>query len=97
MNRKALYPGSFDPFTNGHLDLVERAGLLFDRVIVAVAVNAAKSPIFSMEERCAVKYDKGACITQMKVIVHRRPARIHLDLTGCYGNKFLFFSCKRII
>jgi len=50
--KTVLYPGSFDPFTNGHLDLVERAGLLFDRVIVAVAVNAAKSPIFSMQERC---------------------------------------------
>ena len=50
--KTVLYPGSFDPFTNGHLDLVERAGLLFDRVIVAVAVNAAKSPIFTMQERC---------------------------------------------
>ena len=54
MKRIALFPGSFDPFTNGHLDLVERAGLLFDRVIVAVAINAAKSPIFTMEERCAL-------------------------------------------
>ena len=50
--KTVLYPGSFDPFTNGHLDLVERAGALFDRVIVAVAVNAAKSPVFTMEERC---------------------------------------------
>lgn len=50
--KTVLYPGSFDPFTNGHLDLVERAGLLFDRVIVAVAVNAAKSPVFTMDERC---------------------------------------------
>ena len=50
--KTVLYPGSFDPFTNGHLDLVERAGMLFDRVIVAVAVNAAKAPIFTMQERC---------------------------------------------
>lgn len=50
--KTVLYPGSFDPFTNGHLDLVERAGQLFDRVVVAVAVNAAKSPMFTMQERC---------------------------------------------
>ncbi len=49
--KTVLYPGSFDPFTNGHLDLVTRAGLLFDQVIVAVAVNAEKSPMFTMEER----------------------------------------------
>jgi len=49
--KTVLYPGSFDPFTNGHLDLVVRAGLLFDRVIVAVAVNSAKNPMFTMEER----------------------------------------------
>ena len=50
--KTVLYPGSFDPFTNGHLDLVTRAGQLFDRVIVAVAVNSAKNPLFTMEERC---------------------------------------------
>ena len=49
--RTVLYPGSFDPFTNGHYDLVQRAVQLFDKVIVAVAVNAGKSPMFSLEER----------------------------------------------
>jgi len=49
--KTVLYPGSFDPFTNGHLDLVVRAGLLFDQVIVAIAVNSEKSPMFTMEER----------------------------------------------
>ena len=43
--KTVLYPGSFDPFTNGHRDLVVRAGLLFDQVIVAVAVNSEKSPL----------------------------------------------------
>jgi pantetheine-phosphate adenylyltransferase len=47
----AVYPGSFDPITNGHLDIVRRAGHLFDRVIVAVATNAEKEPLFSVEER----------------------------------------------
>ncbi len=49
--KRVLYPGSFDPFTNGHLDLVERAAQLFDQVIVAVAVNLEKSPMFTLEER----------------------------------------------
>ena len=49
--KTVLYPGSFDPFTNGHYDLVCRAAQLFDKVIVAVAVNAGKSPMFSLEER----------------------------------------------
>ena len=49
--RTVIYPGSFDPLTNGHLDLVQRAAKLFDRVVVAVAKNADKTPLFSLSER----------------------------------------------
>jgi len=49
--KRAIYPGSFDPVTNGHLDLIERALKIFDEVIVAVARNAEKKPLFSTEER----------------------------------------------
>ena len=49
--RTVIYPGSFDPLTNGHLDVVERASKLFDRVIVAVAANADKQPMFTQAER----------------------------------------------
>ena len=49
--RTVIYPGSFDPLTNGHLDVVERASKLFDRVIVAVAANADKRPMFTQAER----------------------------------------------
>ena len=49
--RTAIYPGSFDPLTNGHLDVIERAVKLFDRVVVAVAKNESKHPLFSLEER----------------------------------------------
>jgi pantetheine-phosphate adenylyltransferase len=49
--RTAIYPGTFDPVTNGHLDLIERANKLFDRVIVAVASNASKKPLFTLKER----------------------------------------------
>jgi|SRR6266404_4911000 pantetheine-phosphate adenylyltransferase len=49
--RRAIYPGSFDPVTNGHLDVAERARKLFDEVIVSVAHNDEKQPLFSLEER----------------------------------------------
>lgn len=51
MKRTALYPGSFDPLTNGHLDILERAVKMYDRVIVTVAVNNQKKSVFSGEER----------------------------------------------
>jgi pantetheine-phosphate adenylyltransferase len=49
--RRAIYPGSFDPVTNGHLDVIERARKLFDEVVVAVAHNDEKQPLFSLAER----------------------------------------------
>jgi pantetheine-phosphate adenylyltransferase len=48
---KAIYPGSFDPLTNGHLDLIARGAKLFDHLVVAVLQNASKSPVFSASER----------------------------------------------
>ncbi len=47
----AIYPGSFDPPTYGHIDLIERASVLFDKVVVGVLVNSSKTPLFSVEER----------------------------------------------
>ncbi len=49
--RTAIYPGSFDPLTNGHLDVIQRATKLFDKVIVAVAKSESKQPLFDLEER----------------------------------------------
>lgn len=50
-NRSVLYPGTFDPITNGHHDLIRRAAELFDRVVVAVAADTGKEPAFNLEER----------------------------------------------
>ncbi|MBA2848114.1 pantetheine-phosphate adenylyltransferase [Thermosulfuriphilus ammonigenes] len=49
--RIAIYPGTFDPITNGHLDVIQRGVRLFDRLIVAIGLNPAKKPLFSLEER----------------------------------------------
>jgi pantetheine-phosphate adenylyltransferase len=50
----AIYPGTFDPLTNGHVDIIARGARLFDRIIVAVLVNAEKSPLFTMTERLEI-------------------------------------------
>ena len=67
--KTVLYPGSFDPFTNGHYDLVCRAAQLFDKVIVAVAVNAGKSPMFSLEERRTLIEECCANLPSVEVVV----------------------------
>src|SRR5215467_12264173 len=54
MTTLAIYPGSFDPLTNGHVDIILRGARLFDRIVVAILVNAEKSPLFSMPERVEI-------------------------------------------
>ncbi|HJT80124.1 MAG TPA: pantetheine-phosphate adenylyltransferase [Chthoniobacterales bacterium] len=55
--RRAIYPGSFDPVTNGHLDVIARARKLFDEVVVAVALNIEKDPLFNLDERLQLLRD----------------------------------------
>ena len=57
----AMYPGSFDPVTNGHLDIIKRSSRMFDKVIVAVLVNSAKTPLFTVEERVAMLTSHTCC------------------------------------
>jgi pantetheine-phosphate adenylyltransferase len=54
MSTLAVYPGSFDPLTNGHVDIITRGARLFDRIIVAILVNAEKTPLFNMAERVEI-------------------------------------------
>ena len=54
MSTLAVYPGSFDPLTNGHVDIITRGARLFDRIIVAILVNAEKAPLFSIAERVEI-------------------------------------------
>jgi pantetheine-phosphate adenylyltransferase len=65
--RTAIYPGSFDPITNGHLDVVQRATKLFDRVIVAVAKSEGKQPLFTHEERVEMVESATGHLPQVEV------------------------------
>lgn len=68
MNSSAIYPGTFDPITNGHIDIVARAAKVFPRVIVAIAVNLNKTPLFTIEER--VELVKQVTLEYANVEVH---------------------------
>jgi pantetheine-phosphate adenylyltransferase len=65
--KRAIYPGSFDPVTNGHLDIVQRAASVFDEVIVAVAVNLGKAPMFTTEERMEMLREACAHISNVRI------------------------------
>jgi pantetheine-phosphate adenylyltransferase len=85
MTRRAIYPGTFDPVTYGHIDLIKRARPLFDQVIVAVAHNPGKAPLFSVDERVrllrrATKGMPGVRVEQFNSLVvdyaRRRGAKV---------------------
>ena len=67
IKRKAVYPGTFDPITYGHLDLLKRATKIFDEVVVAVAHSANKAPLFSVDERVSMVKKAVAGIENVKV------------------------------
>ena len=56
-SRLAVYPGSFDPLTNGHVDIIQRGARLFDRIVIAILLNLEKAPLFSVDERVAIARD----------------------------------------
>ncbi|TEU24770.1 pantetheine-phosphate adenylyltransferase [Alkanindiges illinoisensis] len=68
MATKVLYPGTFDPITNGHVDLVVRASKMFDEVVVAIAAGHHKNPVFSLEQRVALAQQSLSDLKNIKVI-----------------------------
>lgn len=68
MATKVLYPGTFDPITNGHVDLVVRAAKMFDEVVVAIAAGHHKNPVFSLEQRVALAEQSLSELKNIKVI-----------------------------
>ncbi|MDD2385112.1 MAG: pantetheine-phosphate adenylyltransferase [Sulfurospirillaceae bacterium] len=67
MRRIAIYPGTFDPITNGHIDVIRRAKMLFDKVLVAVAISEEKRPLFSIETRVKMVQEAIADINGVEV------------------------------
>jgi pantetheine-phosphate adenylyltransferase len=68
MARVGLYPGTFDPMTNGHLDIIGRAVKLVDKLVIGVAINEGKGPMFSLEERVAIVRDETAHLQKIAQI-----------------------------
>jgi pantetheine-phosphate adenylyltransferase len=68
MSSIVIYPGTFDPITNGHVDLVERASKLFEKIIVAVAINKGKTPLLTLDERVSITQEVLAPIKNVVVI-----------------------------
>jgi len=68
LNKIALYPGTFDPITNGHFDIIERALGLFDEVIIAVAISQDKKPMFTLEERILMTKEAVKGLKNIKVV-----------------------------
>lgn len=68
--RRAIYPGSFDPITYGHIDIIKRASEMFDELIVAVLINKGKSPLFSIEERVNIIEEALKDIQNVRVLCY---------------------------
>ena len=68
MTARALYPGTFDPITKGHIDLAERASRMFDELVIAIAASASKEPLFSLEERLRLTENALAHIENASVV-----------------------------
>jgi len=72
VHRVGLYPGTFDPITNGHLDIIQRAAKLVDNLVIGIAINKDKGPLFSLDERVAMVKDITAPL-QQRIAVEVRP------------------------
>lgn len=68
MSTKAIYPGTFDPITNGHIDIVTRAASMFDKVLLAIAASPSKKPMFTLDERIALAEQATAHLVNVEVI-----------------------------
>lgn len=77
---KAIYPGSFDPITNGHLDIIKRGSRYFDELIVAVMTNSSKKTLFSVDERLLMVSDAVKSFSNVKVVAVERELTVNVAL-----------------
>ncbi|SPC38603.1 pantetheine-phosphate adenylyltransferase [Latilactobacillus fuchuensis] len=87
MSKIALFPGSFDPFTKGHLDTVQRASQLFDQVIIAVMTNAAKQPLFDSPTKVALIAEVTTDLPNVQVVA--QPKTLTADFARQVGARYL--------
>ncbi|OIP98552.1 pantetheine-phosphate adenylyltransferase [Candidatus Wirthbacteria bacterium CG2_30_54_11] len=105
---KAIYPGTFDPITNGHLDILTRAAGLFDEVILAIYANPQKTTFFSVEERVALAKESSAPLPQVQVVSfhdqlmidYARSIQAHVIIRGLraisdFENEFSYAQANR--
>lgn len=83
LTNTVVYPGTFDPITNGHVDLVERAAKLFERVVVAIATSEKKAPLFALEERVALAE---ACLQHVPCVEVKPFAGLLIDFVSEQGS-----------
>ena len=89
---KAVYPGSFDPITNGHLNIINRASKLYDELIVLVAISPAKKPFFSIEEKVNMIKDSVKDLPNVKIDFYNR-IFFQIFFTAIFCNSSYYGSC----
>jgi len=93
MNKIALYPGTFDPITNGHFDIIKRALNLFDEVIVAVAISKEKTPVFTLDERIKMVQNS---VSELKGITVVGFDNLTVDLAKKYNANILIRGLRAV-
>ena len=93
MNITAVYPGTFDPVTNGHIDLIERASTLFDKLIVGVAENPGKGATFSLEERVSMTTEVLANLPNVEVIGFNS---LLVDFVAAHGARVILRGLRAV-
>ncbi|WP_086312881.1 phosphopantetheine adenylyltransferase [Enterococcus sp. 7F3_DIV0205] len=94
MTKIALFPGSFDPLTNGHLNLIERSTKMFDTVIVGIFVNTNKTALFSVEEKLALIKEAVAHLENVEVIVQE--TKLTVESAADLGANFLIRGIRNV-
>ncbi|MCX7051461.1 MAG: pantetheine-phosphate adenylyltransferase, partial [Proteobacteria bacterium] len=93
MNRGVMYPGTFDPITNGHLDIASRAAKMFDRVVIAIAANPGKTPLFPLEQRITLARTALAGIPNIEVMGY---AKLTVEFARDNGLGFMLRGLRAV-
>lgn len=96
--RTGVYPGTFDPITNGHIDIISRAANMVDHLVLGVAVNKGKGPLFSVEERCAmVEHELPALMERTGVTISVKPfSNLLIDFAADADAKVIFRGLRAV-